>query len=192
MTKQVERTARTRESIVNAFLELANEKGMDRVTISEVMKKVGMNRGTFYMYFDDIGDLIGQLEQDIISNFRSQAPAIKDDLTNMNFDESAQRVANLFSDYDDRFFLLVDNDPHFISEIRKDADKLLSESFPWMSESPYKRYIVAGYSSAIIGALSSWHYGGRKVPIVDLIRQLQKLWYGGLKDYLKPPNPQVK
>ena len=58
MTKPT--TART--CIVEAFLQLCQTLPCDKITVSQLTKKAGYNRSTFYAYFNNTDDLLKQLE----------------------------------------------------------------------------------------------------------------------------------
>ena len=47
------RIKRTRQMLDQAFTELLAEKGFDAITVQDVTKRAGVNRGTFYAHFED-------------------------------------------------------------------------------------------------------------------------------------------
>lgn len=47
------RVARTRELIEGAFLELLDESYFKAITVGQITKRAGINRGTFYDHFND-------------------------------------------------------------------------------------------------------------------------------------------
>ena len=49
---------KTEQLIINTFLELVEEKPLDKITIKDIANKCGINRNTFYYHFDDIYSLI--------------------------------------------------------------------------------------------------------------------------------------
>lgn len=49
---------KTEQLIINTFLELVEEKPLDKITIQDIANKCGINRNTFYYHFDDIYSLI--------------------------------------------------------------------------------------------------------------------------------------
>lgn len=58
----------TKKAIVEAFLELLNEKPLDKITVKEIVDRCGINRNTFYYHFEDIHALLafvidGEVEQ---------------------------------------------------------------------------------------------------------------------------------
>ena len=66
MKKQPERTAVTRSVFVDTFLALSEQKGIDKITVSELSAKAGYNRSTFYQYFNDTYDVLSYIEDDLL------------------------------------------------------------------------------------------------------------------------------
>ena len=54
---KIEITDQTRLNIMDAFLDLAKTKSIEKITIKDVAQKSGYNRSTFYRYFHNIYDL---------------------------------------------------------------------------------------------------------------------------------------
>lgn len=68
MTERATRTTQTRSHIKRAFTELVAEKGFGALTVSDITRRAGINRGTFYLHFVDKNDLLDQLEGAAISD----------------------------------------------------------------------------------------------------------------------------
>ena len=51
----------TERALENAFIELLNEKPINKITISEITDKCGVSRMTFYYHYDDIYDLLKEI-----------------------------------------------------------------------------------------------------------------------------------
>lgn len=66
MKKDPERTAATREKLKNAFWDIYSEKPLNTITVSEVTKRAGFNRSTFYTYYKDIYEILEQTEDEIL------------------------------------------------------------------------------------------------------------------------------
>lgn len=59
MSKAEYRSAvRSRLLIRDALADLLTEKNLDKITVTDVVKHAGINRGTFYAHFSDIPDVI--------------------------------------------------------------------------------------------------------------------------------------
>ena len=48
------RIEKTRQSIINAFIELRSHKELERITIKELCEKAQINKSTFYAHYQDI------------------------------------------------------------------------------------------------------------------------------------------
>ena len=58
---------RTREAIRQAFAELLSEKGsLARITVTELVARAGVTRGTFYTHYDNIYQVAVEFEQEIL------------------------------------------------------------------------------------------------------------------------------
>lgn len=62
------RAKKTRNSIINAFLELRSKKPLEKITIKELSELAMINKATFYLHFEDIYDLSDYLEDEIVGS----------------------------------------------------------------------------------------------------------------------------
>lgn len=76
------RVKKTRRAIRNAFLELAEEKPVEKITVRELADRAEINKATFYNHYETIYDLIDELEQEaidlIVEHMRSAKSLIED------------------------------------------------------------------------------------------------------------------
>lgn len=66
MAKYEHKRKLTDDNIVKAFLQAGKAKGVDAVTVSDIIQYAQVNRSTFYRHYQDKYDLIEQLEHRII------------------------------------------------------------------------------------------------------------------------------
>ena len=66
MKKQPERTAATRSLFIETFIYLSEQKPIETISVSELAKKTGFNRSTFYQYFNDTHHLLSCIEDDTV------------------------------------------------------------------------------------------------------------------------------
>ena len=57
---------RSRRLIKEAFTELMEEKEIDKITVTDIVKKADINRGTFYAHYANTRSLIEQIENDVL------------------------------------------------------------------------------------------------------------------------------
>ena len=74
MNKSESKYFNTAIKMDKAFLEILEEKDFDYITVKEICKKAGVNRSTFYLHYETIGDLLEESVQYIIDKFLGYFP----------------------------------------------------------------------------------------------------------------------
>ncbi len=57
---------RSRRLIRQAFVELLQEKPLEKITVTDIITRADINRGTFYAHYQDTRAVIEQIENEII------------------------------------------------------------------------------------------------------------------------------
>jgi AcrR family transcriptional regulator len=57
---------RSRDLIRKAFLELLHEKGFDHITVTDIVSRANINRGTFYAHYRDAMAVLDQVENEVV------------------------------------------------------------------------------------------------------------------------------
>lgn len=65
------RITRTKKAIREAFSDLMLEKNIENISIRELADKADISRSTFYMHYQDIYDLYGQIENEVFAEMNS-------------------------------------------------------------------------------------------------------------------------
>ncbi|GIP26486.1 TetR family transcriptional regulator [Paenibacillus sp. J23TS9] len=68
--KKDRRKIRTKKLIRQALLELTAEKGLSRISVMDLAERAEINRGTFYLHYHDVADLVDQLKQEIFEGIK--------------------------------------------------------------------------------------------------------------------------
>lgn len=61
---------RSRKLICSALIDLLLEKPLDKITVTDVVRRAEINRGTFYAHFTDIPDVINHIIQQTFSRIK--------------------------------------------------------------------------------------------------------------------------
>ncbi len=64
------RTRVTRLLLRRALTELLRQKPLSAISIKELCETAGVNRGTFYSHYTDLHDLLEQMEEEMLADFR--------------------------------------------------------------------------------------------------------------------------
>lgn len=63
------RVIKTKRSIREAFIKLMNTKGLESMTVQDILDEALINRKTFYTYYHDKYDLAEQIAADFLNSF---------------------------------------------------------------------------------------------------------------------------
>ena len=66
--REDQRVRLTRQLLQNAFVEILAEKPVQRVSVVELCARAGVNRGTFYLHYHDVYDLLERMEADVLDD----------------------------------------------------------------------------------------------------------------------------
>lgn len=84
MVAQDRRVRRTRAILRQSLISLMYEKSIKQITVKELCEKADINRGTFYLHYNDVFDMLEKLEQDffkelsrIIEGYTKEVTVIK-------------------------------------------------------------------------------------------------------------------
>ena len=68
---------RSKKFIKNAFSELLQKKELEKITVTEIVKLSGLNRGTFYAHYNNITDVLEEIEKEVTDKILSLFSAYK-------------------------------------------------------------------------------------------------------------------
>ena len=77
MTKSESKYFNTAVKIDNALLTLLAKKDFQYITVKEICKTAGINRSTFYLHYETIGDLLTETVEYITGKFKEKFAHIK-------------------------------------------------------------------------------------------------------------------
>jgi AcrR family transcriptional regulator len=81
------RAVKTNRRIHAAFLTLLRQKEFGKITVSDIAREAGINRKTFYAYYNDLDELLAGIEDSLIDKYRPLLMSI--DVTSGSFDAKA-------------------------------------------------------------------------------------------------------
>lgn len=92
MNKSESKYFNTAVKMDKALVSLLEKKEFAYITVSEICKMAGVNRSTFYLHYETMGDLLEETTQYILDDFQSRFPKTElafhlqdGELTELNF-----------------------------------------------------------------------------------------------------------
>ncbi len=168
----------TKGSIRCAFKELYKENHSDKISVSSICKAANINRGTFYYYYNDIYDLMSEMENDLIDGLKKIYPYLIDEMLNKDF-SNIEIISELFEYYKDLIILFSDKieNEKIRDEIKKVFMDCLSEKLNFSStDSIEKRNgIIEYFISGQIGVITWWIKNEKPISINDLFKIIHEI-----------------
>lgn len=172
-TKTDRRVRRTRALLINSLISLLEEKSFKDITVKDLCDAADINRGTFYLHYRDIYDMIEQIEQDIMNQFEAlisqhSPEELSEDPYSLIYDifqftaENADLCKTLLSQNGDISFLVRIKNLFrerfiqiWISSLEETNHSQLEYSY---------NFIAAGY----VGLIESWLFAGRPESLEEM------------------------
>ncbi|MBQ3664895.1 MAG: TetR/AcrR family transcriptional regulator [Lachnospiraceae bacterium] len=177
------------EAIYDAFLLILREKEIDRITVSDIIKKAGIVRSTFYNHYQNIPELINAIEDKTIHDIFSIMDGFhpKNDaetsksfyLTICDYTKSNPFLANLFhSTHEDLFF------EKMITMFHRYVTQVTQNSCSSKSNRETFSYMVACSIGSTIGVLHKWIAEDFKTPADTIADILTNVFVTGILPFI--------
>ena len=66
------RVQKTLRNIRTVFIELVNEKPIDNITVKELCERALINKATFYLHYENMGELIATFEDEFVNEISGE------------------------------------------------------------------------------------------------------------------------
>lgn len=89
MEKRTAITEQTRGALIQAFWNCYEKMPLGELTVKHITQAAGYNRSTFYLYFDNMDDLLNQAEEELLGRIKD----ILDEANTSGFSKEAKELA---------------------------------------------------------------------------------------------------
>ncbi|MCR5627297.1 MAG: TetR/AcrR family transcriptional regulator [Lachnospiraceae bacterium] len=189
MNESDERYCTAEDAIYDAFFLLLNEKPVEKISVSDVIKKAGIVRSTFYNHYENVPALMAAAEDktinDIFRMMESFHPKNDHDMCHSyflaicNYTKKNPFLSNLLhSGGGDGFFEKAITMFHnYVTEV---SETSLAEGRTNSSAS----YYIAGAIGSTIGVLHKWIAEDCSSPAEEMADILSHIFLSGIMPYL--------
>ena len=170
----------TKRRLREGLLQLLEEKPINEISVKELTELVDVNRGTFYFHYQDIYDLLRDMEQDFFDNFdrtlSENTPALDEDGFPILDAEGAPYLHAIFSFVDaNRSFCRIMLSPHgdmkFVELVKERIDRqcrffwqLLAPGADEAQSGIYNAFLING----LIGLIREWVNDRRDLSVESI------------------------
>lgn len=153
------RVRKTKAQLVQGLIKLMRDKDIKDISVKELSDLVDINRGTFYLHYSDIYDMVNQLEDDLFAQFTT---VLKKDLVD------PKKISSHYDMLLDVFKMLDSNreltqvliGPHgdltFVNRMKRMVKTQLEDLFQNELNEPGFEYLFAFIVSGYVGVFETW------------------------------------
>ena len=190
-----ERVIKTKKLIKTALSELIQEKGFDHVSITDLTQRANINRGTFYLHYQDKYDLLEKFENEVLDDINTNAEnyikSIKDiDFLGEDFSNEIKPCIYMVFTYIKENYIIMKvilgpkSDMRFQNKIKKALNILLTEKgwdnyFDSQNTFVSKNYFISYLVSAHIGVIRQWIDSGMNESAENMAEMISKMFFLG-------------
>ena len=175
----------TKMLIRRAFTGLLSIKPIQSISIKELCEQAGINRGTFYTHYQDIYDLLADVENEMKQDFqKALEPLLYTEENSSLLGICTGIFRCLKENYDMCVVMLGDySDKQFVSSLldigRQRCMEVYSGFFPKASKKEIE-YYYAFVSAGCIGLLHRWLADGMEQTPEELASTAEKIMMSGI------------
>ena len=182
----------SKKKIAQAYLSLMVENP-NAVSVTEIVKNAGLNRGTFYLHFENVKAVEKFIESELAKNFKD----LELDFRQVQIDKTPETIMNklneiLIKDLDFyRLFIRAASLTNLMETIKKSLLISISNNFKVMRYvMNYERFktVVQYIAGGAIDVYTDWFKGNINCTLEELSANLSLLIKNGLKDFIKDGN----
>lgn len=177
---------KTKEKLRQALTQLLSQKPLKSITVREIADMVDINRGTFYLYYKDIYDMIEKIELEMMDEFND---IVKLRVSKSNGGSPDPILSDVFAflakNADMCLVLLGPNgDLSFVNKLKE----LVRERclYYWTQiynakSTRYFDYFYAFFISGCVGMFEEWLDNGMKESPEEMANILDKMIMNGVQ-----------
>ena len=190
--QEYKNSIQTKKKIVSAYLELMIENPQN-LNVTEIVKKSGINRGTFYLHFENVKAVEIHIEKELAMNFKD----LELDFRQVEINKTPEIILNklneiLLKDLDFyRLFICAASETNLMDAIKKSLLVSISNNFKVMQYvMNYERFkmVVQYIAGGAINVYTDWFKGNIDCTLEELSANITLLIKRGLKDFIYDEN----
>ncbi len=166
MSKNLAKSNMTKQKIKDSFMILYSKKSYYNITVNDIAAHAGLHRCTFYVYFENINEVLRDTEDELIKGMAEDCKKLRYiDIKENRLDPSSVKRAfiNLYEYFrKNKFYMVTLMDPSSDQSFVRKFRKLIYDEFcvtlnnNHCSYGPNQDFILWYMSSGIIEVVYRW------------------------------------
>jgi AcrR family transcriptional regulator len=190
------RVRRTKKLLKDSLASLLMEKEINEISVKEIVDLADINRGTFYLHYRDIYDMLNQVENDMINDLEEIADKFPDSVLEGSPKQYIQEIFQYIKENQQfcKMLLGPHGDMAFVEKLKKTVEERCFRSIIEVCpENELQNYqFFAAYTvSGCIGLLQNWMESGMKTTPCQLAQVADDMIQNGIS-FLQKTNDKLK
>lgn len=175
---------RSKTLIRNALVSLMQEKPFEKITITDIVRRADINRGTFYAHFKDSREVLERIRSDALSEMKDAIYSIPSDTVIRDPKPLLEKISEFLSEDSTYYRMLLST-----SGIQEFLNQIKRISLDYLLESEYAKHqldrrALASRLDFLISAIAGTYYDIVLGTIPEPLESAPSFICGMLEPYL--------
>lgn len=185
MKREDRRVRRTKQLIKQSFIELMHEKPFNEIKIKDIAEKADLNRGTFYLHYVDIYELLNSIENEIFETLETLLLAYHSNTLQISCFDLLKEVFSYIETNRDLFEVLLTSEVQekFLTKLQNVIKTLgleLMQTTYKDTSLPHYSYFLSFVLNGVLGVTEQWFKNGMDLSSTEMATMINHFIMDGV------------
>lgn len=185
MKREDRRVRRTKQLIKQSFIELMHEKPFNEIKIKDIAEKADLNRGTFYLHYVDIYELLNSIENEIFETLETLLLAYHSNTLQISCFDLLKEVFSYIETNRDLFEVLLTSEVQekFLTKLQNMIKTLgleLMQTTYKDTSLPHYSYFLSFVLNGVLGVTEQWFKNGMDLSSIEMATMINHFIMDGV------------
>jgi AcrR family transcriptional regulator len=180
-----QRIIKTKKLLKETLIALMEEKDFHLISVKELTHRAKMNRGTFYLHFQSVEQMLESFENELINNLSNIIDQYKTTSPHGDLKPMLLKVTTYLQQDCDfcRALVGIHGDINFIDKLKQTLIKEARKGVLYLEpkyDDQFIQLLLVYIVSGGLGIIQEWFKTSCQTPIMDIIIPCEKMIIGGM------------
>ena len=185
MKREDRRVRRTKQLIKQSLIELMHEKPFNEIKIKDITERADLNRGTFYLHYIDIYDLLNSIENEILETLEKLLLAYHSNTLQISCFDLLKEVFSYIETNRDLFEALLNSqvEEAFLTKLQaliKTLGLELMQTTYKDTSLPHYTYFLSFVLNGVLGVTEQWFKNGMDLSSKEMATMINHFIMDGI------------
>ncbi len=185
MKAEDRRVRRTKQLIKQSLIELMHEKPFNEIKIKDITERADLNRGTFYLHYVDIYDLLSSVENEIFETLEKLLLAYHSNTLQISCFDLLKEVFSYIEENRDLFEALLNSqvEEAFLTKLQSLIKTLGLELMQMTYKDtslPHYSYFLSFVLNGVLGVTEQWFKNGMDLSSTEMATMINHFIMDGI------------